>query len=384
MEDGGADMTANREGNQLQAPRVLLFSERNIYEHEVWRCSFHEFEEILQEIDSVELVAPKPRKWYRNGKRVASRLGEFFKTPLNPGVSSVKLNRDYDVFLAICEKPSELMNINAVKGWKDYCKTSFCWLVEFYVKDMPTFKSSLEMLSQFDHVLFMFDTSEPFKRIIRGEGSYLPPGIDALRFCPYPNPPKRSVDILSVGRRSEETHHALLRMAREEDIFYVYDTINDLRAYSLEQHRMLLANMAKRSRYFSANPGKINLPEDTGGQSEFGYRYFEGAASGAIMIGERPNNKEFKRFFDWEDVVIDLPFGSEKIGEIMKELDRQPDRQMRIRRNNILQSLLRHDWAYRWETVLKMAGLDPLPGLLKRKERLKELAALVEKERIEP
>ncbi len=376
-------MGASREGNQLHAPRILMFSERNIYEQEVWRCSFHEFEGILQEIDSVDLLAPKAKKWYRHGKRVALRLGEHFKTPLNPGIPRTKLDRYYDVFFAVCEKPSELLNVNAVKRWKDYCKTSFCWVTEFYVKDIPTFRSSLEVLSHFDHVIFMFDTNEPFRKMIRGECCYLPAGVDALHFCPYPNPPRRSIDVLSIGRRSEETHRALLRMAREEAIFYVYDTINDLHAYSLEQHRMLLANMAKRSRYFIANPGKINAPEETGDQSEFGYRHFEGAASGTIMIGERPNNKEFKRFFNWEDVVIDMPFGSEKIGEIIKELDRQPERQMRIRRNNILQSLLRHDWVYRWEAVLKMAGLDPLPGLLKRKERLKELAALVEEQRIE-
>jgi hypothetical protein len=81
--------------------------------------------------------------------------------------------------------------------------------------------------------------------------------------------------------------------------------------------------------------------------------------------------------------VIHLPFGSDKIGSIIKELDRQPERQMSIRRANIIQSLLHHDWAYRWEAVLTMAGLDPLPGLLKRKERLKELAAVVEEKRIE-
>jgi hypothetical protein len=361
-----------------------MFSERNIYEQEVWRCPFHEFEGILQEIDSVDLLAPKPRKWYRHGKRVASRVGEHFKTPLNPGIPKVKLDKYYDVFFAVCEKPSELLNINAVKGWKDYCKTSFCWVTEFYVKYIPTFKSCLEVLSQFDHVIFMLDTSEPFKKIIRGQGCYLPAGVDALRFCPYPNPPKRSIDVLSIGRRSKETHQALLRMAREEGIFYVYDTINDLHAYSLEQHRMLLANMAKRSRYFIANPGKINAPEETGGQIVFGHRHFEGAASGTIMIGERPKNKGFDKAFDWEDAVIDLPFGSDKIGDIINELDRQPERQMRIRRNNILQSLLRHDWVYRWEAVLKMAGLDPLPELLKRKERLEQLAAVVAEERVEP
>jgi hypothetical protein len=377
-------MTANREGNQLQRPRILLFSQRNIYEQEAWRCSFHEFEGILQEIDSVELLAPKPWKWYRQGKRVASRLGEYLKSPLNPGIPRIRLAREYDVFLAVCEKPSELLNVNAVKGWKQYCKTSFCWLTEFYVKDIPTFKSALEVLSRFDYVLFVLDTSEPFKKIIKGQGCHLPAGIDALRFCPYPKSPKRSIEVLSIGRRSAETHQALLRMAREEGIFYVYDSLSNLNAHNLEDHRMLVANMAKRSRYFIANPSKINAPEETGGQTEFGYRHFEGAASGTIMIGERPNNEEFKRFFNWEDVVIDMAFGSEKIGEIIRELDRQPERQMRIRRNNITQSLLRHDWVYRWETVLKMAGLGPLPGLLRRKERLKELAALVEEQGIDP
>jgi len=359
-----------------------MFSQRNIYEEQaVWRCTFHELEELLQEIDSITLLAPKPRKWYRNGKRAALRLGEHFTTPLNPGITQVKLDRYYDLFLAVCEKPSELLNLTAIKGWKDRCKTSVCWLSEFYVNWMATHKSCLEVLSQFDHVLFMFNTSEPFQKIINNKGSYMAPGIDSIRFCPYPGPPARSIDVLSIGRRSEDTHQALLRMAQEQNIFYVYDTINGLGAYDLGQHRALLANMAKRSRYFIVNPGKINRPDETGGQSEFGSRYFEGAASGAILIGEKPKrNKEYDKIFHWPDAVIDLPFGSDEIGAIIKELDMQPERQMKIRRTNITQSLLHHDWAHRWDSILSMAGLTPLPALLERKEKLKELAIRVEEQ----
>lgn len=375
-------MVANLESNHLHSPRILMFSERNIYEKEAWRCPFHELEGMLQEIDSVDLLAPKPRSWYRNGKRLALRLGEHFKTPLNPGIPNIKLDKYYDVFFAVCEKPSELLNVNAVKGWKDYCKTSFCLVTEFYANEIPTTKSCLEVLSRFDHVLFMFNTSGPFQRIIRGRGCYFPAGIDALRFCPFPRPPTRNIDVLSIGRRSERTHQALLRLAQEEGMFYVHDTVSDLHVYDLVEHRQLMANMAKRSRYFIVNPGKIDRPEETGGQSEFGYRYFEGAAPGAIMIGSRPKNKEFERIFNWEDAVIDLPFGSDEIGVTIKELDKQPERQMRIRKNNIIQSLLRHDWVYRWETILKMAGLAPLPALLKRKEKLKELSDMVEWESI--
>lgn len=35
---------------------------------------FQEFERILQEVDSVELLAPKPTNSYRHGIRVAARL----------------------------------------------------------------------------------------------------------------------------------------------------------------------------------------------------------------------------------------------------------------------------------------------------------------------
>ena len=374
-------MTTNDRDNPRNSPRILMFSQRNIYKQAVWRCAFYEFEELLQEIDSVTLLAPKPRKWYKNGTRAAFRLGRHFTTPLNPGVTQVKLDRYYDLFLAVCELPSDLLHLTAVKGWKDHCKTSVCWVTEFYVNWMSIYKSCLEVLSQFDHVVFMFNMSQPFRNMIKGKGSYLAPGIDAIRFCPYPLPPARSIDVLSIGRRSEQTHQALLRMAEEKGLFYVYDTISDLGTHNLAEHRALLANMAKRSRYFIVNPGKIDRPQETGGQSEFGARYFEGAASGAILIGERPtNNKEFDRIFHWPDAVIDLPFGSEETDAIIAELDAQPERQINIRQKNVVQSLLHHDWAYRWDSILATAGLGPLPELVERKRRLSELAARVEEQ----
>ena len=371
-------MGNTRKCDPAQPPRILMLSHRNLYERTVWRASFFEFEQILQQIDCVDVVAPHRKFWYRNGKRLALRLGERFKTPINPGVEAVKLNREYDVFFTVCEKASELLHVNAIKGWKDRCKSSFCLLTEFYVRDMAEHRSCLEVLSHFDHVLFMFNTNEPFQKVIRGTGRYMPAGIDAIRFCPFPDPPVRSIDVLSIGRRSEKTHQALLRLAAEKRFFYIHDTIDSLSAYNIAEHRRQVADMAKRTRYFLVNPGKIDRPEETGGQVEFGYRYFEGAAPGTIMIGEIPYNKEFPKIFHWDDVVIRMPFDSEDIGRIIEDLDRQPERQMNIRRNNITQVLMNHDWAHRWETVLGIAGLTPMPALTRRKAELHRLAELVQ------
>jgi hypothetical protein len=364
--------------------RVLLFSHRNLYEPEVWRAGYREAEAIIEETDAVDLLAPGRGRWFPHRRDNAMRLGKYVPLVVNPGVQKVRLKRYYDLLFVVCEKPSELLNVDVVEGWKDYCKASICWLTEFYEKDMPTYKSALRVLAKCDHVFFATIGTDAFKPLLQGRMSYLPAGIDTIRFCPYPKPPQRFIDVFSIGRRSQETHRALLRMAHANELFYVYDTIKDLGAYNVGEHRFLLANMAKRSRYFIVNPGKIDLPEETGGQSEFGQRYFEGLAPGAILLGERPkNNREFDRIFNWPDAVIHVPYGSENIGAIIRELDKDPDRQTAIRRRNITQSLLSHDWAYRWESVLRLAGLQPMPKLLERKQRLANLAMMVANEPME-
>lgn len=371
-------MNALSNNQHTSDPRILLFSHRNVFEPLVWRCPFQEFQRIIQEVDSVDLIAPNAKARYTQGKRVALKVGEFVNIPLNPGVSEVNVTRDYDMFLTICDGASDLLHLQALKGWREHCKTSVCWLPEFYVKDIDVYKSCIKVLQQFDYVIFMFVANEPFKKIINGEGYYLPAGIDTLRFCPYPNPPIRSIDVLSIGRRAPVVHKALMRMAQEDGKFYVYDTINSLRAYDLDEHRSMVANMAKRTRYFIVSPGKFDKPAETGGQSEFGYRYFEAAAPGTIMIGMRtPNNEEFDKIFNWEDAVIEVPFTSDAIVDTIRSLDKQPERQMRISRTNVTQCLLHHDWVYRWEALLKIVGMQPLPMLHARKRQLEDLAEIV-------
>ena len=109
-----------------------------------------------------------------------------------------------------------------------------------------------------------------------------------------------------------------------------------------------------------------------------GSRFFEGAAAGTIMIGERSGNEQFEKEVSWPGAVIELPRDSQGIGEAIREMDGQPDRQAEMRSTNVIQSLLRHDWVYRWEAVLRMAGLEPMPQLLKRKETLRRLARMVQ------
>jgi hypothetical protein len=361
---------------QPRNPRTLIFSLRNIFKRALFRCAHYEFEDIISQIDSVELLAPQLDLSARR-HAIAKRIAFHAPIALNPGIQRIPPKAHYDLFVAVCGAPADLLMVNAVRNWREVCKTSICLIDELWVREMAGHRHFLRILEKFDVVMLYYSQSvKALSERIRGKCVFLPPGLDTILFSPYPAPPKRVIDVYSIGRRSETTHQALLQMASRDGLFYLHDSIAGDQAIDPSQHRALFANVAKRSRYFIVNPGLIDRPDKRGNQIEIGNRYFEGTAAGAILVGERPNNQEFDKLFDWPDAVIPLPYNSSDVN-LISELDKQPERQDRIRRTNAAQALLRHDWAYRWETILKTAGLEPMPELLQRKERLRTIAAAV-------
>lgn len=366
---------------QPHKPRVLIFSQRNIFKRTLFRCAHYEFENIISQIDSAEFLAPQADP-SSSRSEFAKRIAYHAPIALNPGIHKTSPTAHYDVFLAFCGAPTDLLMINAVDNWKAACKTSVCLIDELWIREMAGFRHFLRILEKFDVVMLYYSQSvEPLSKRIGRQCVFLPPGVDAALFCPYPESPARVVDVYSIGRRSEITHRTLLKMVAEDGLFYLHDSISGDQAINATEHRLLFANVAKRSRYFIVNPGLIDRPEKRGDQIEIGNRYYEGAAAGAILVGERPNNQEFERLFDWPDALIHLPYNSNGIDTVIRGLDRQPERQDGIRRTNVAQALLRHDWVYRWEAVLKLVGLESLPQLFERKERLKNIADAVLRDR---
>jgi hypothetical protein len=362
---------------KVDQPRVLIFSLRNIYGKAHFRYPHFEFEDTICEVDSADLLAPKvdpssPRA------SLATRLG--FHTPviLNPGIEKVSLKKRYDILFTVCGHPQDLIMFNAVSSIKDSCAVSVCLVDELWAREIPLRRHFLRILAKFDVVILYYSqTVKPLCEVIGRQCVFMPPGIDAISFCPYPNPPRRVVDVLSIGRRSEITHQKLLNMVKQDGLFYLHDSIAGIQTLNSKEHRALFVNCAKRTRYFIVNPGLIDQPEKRGDQIEIGNRYFEGAASGAIMVGERPNNEAFQMLFDWPDAVTQLPYNSSDIDLVMKDLDRDPERQERIRRTGISEALRRHDWVYRWEKILKTVSLQPMLKMQQRKDRLRNLAEIV-------
>jgi hypothetical protein len=354
-------------------------------------CLPYEFEDVVVEVTAADRIEADglaalefSRRTYKLAHMVTRSAGLARRVAAPPSV--VKLDREYDLFFPIFNHPYELYALATVPGWRERCKAAACFVSEIWIQTLPGYL--LELLAQFDHVFVgMQQTVGEVAKIIGRPCTYLPLSTDVLRFSPLPGNPTRVIEVCNIGRRSEVTHAALMKRARARQIFYYYDTVapsgadKKQRTFSVSnpsEHRLLLANLLQRSRFYVANRSRINEPEFTKGRDEISARFYEGAAAGAVMVGEPPRTEEFQRQFDWPDALIRLPFDSADAGELLAGIDADPARVLRIRRDNVKNAALRHDWVHRLRTVFETLGLAPTPAMLAREERLRALAAEVQ------
>jgi hypothetical protein len=372
-------MLINEDDICHREPRILVWSQRNI-ENFIFNSCLFEFEDVIDEVDLTDLILP-PEYSFKGKlvKKFVKTNTKYFKSiaNFNPYFYSIDLKQKYDVFLTILDFPGNLSSINLLKNWREKCKFSVCYLIEIWRKDLPKLKNFLDFFQNFDLIcLGHSEIVDNVQKIINRPCIYLPPGVDAIKFCPDLATSHRSIDLLTLGRRSEVVHQALLELAEQKDFFYYYDYLSgaEQRSNRYREHRTLISNLLKNSRYFITNRAKVNQFQHTHGQQEIGYRFFEGAAAGNILLGCSPDNAAFKHYFDWDNAVIHIDFDEHNIVKIIAELDSQPELLKQIQTDNVVNSLLRHDWVYRWEQILNKLDISLTPGIKKRQDRLKKLA----------
>lgn len=367
-----------------QNQRILMLSQRNL-DLKVYQCWMYEFEDAICDVDAVDLVAPVSQnqpnltKLIQQSANRAARLIGAKKYP-ETFISKKLIDREYDLFFAIFAFPAQLLYLNSLKGWKEKCHKRVCYLGEIWTKDLenPKIRSYLALLKDFDRIfIHTRESISKVSEITQRPCHFMPVGIDAIEFCPYPSPPDRIIDVYSMGRRSPATHKALLELAENRKIFYVYDTTAGFSVIDYQEHRSMSANLIKRSRYFISYKHNVNLNSLTGGQEELGSRLFEGMAGGAVMLGIPPSCDAYNEYFDWQDAVIEIPYDATNISDILADIDSQAERVVQTRKNNIVNSLLRHDWVYRWRKILETAGLTPTPEMARRETNLHNLSKMV-------
>ena len=292
------------------------------------------------------------------------------------------IERDYDLFFYVCMNPGHLADLQALRGWRERSRKAAVFIFETWSSWLPRERPHLKMLDQFDHVFLFNKASIPNVQAYTSTPcSFISAGADCISASPYPFNPPRVIDVYSMGRRSDATHRQLLAMAQEGKIFYLFDPGSGVRVYDYAQARFLTLNNIKRSRYFIAynlNVGAKAL--ESAGEEALPARIFEGAAGGAVMLGNAPQCPEYLEYFDWPDALIEIPVEPQSIADIIADLERDPQRLARARFMNATQSLRRHDWIHRWEEILTTLGYEIPAGVEQRKATLKGLADTAERQ----
>lgn len=365
--------------------RVLIYSQRGLSRH-VSRCPGYEFEDLVAaELETADILAPTASRasplLLKARGQVARRSRLYRALPTGLGLSG--LGEGYDLLFAYVGLPRDLATLDAF-DLRRRAGRAVVWLQELAAADVPGYGPSLDVLNTFDHVICgLAGTVPALAARLDVPVHYACWGLDALAFCPWPDPPERVIEFYNLSNVSQATHAALLAHAKASGAFYDFPTeIGIHTARDASEHRWRYADRLKRSRYFYAGTARVRSRAEGGwkraaAQAEFGSRYVEALAAGAILLGDRVSTPEFEASLGWEDAVIPVPYECPGIVDIMAGLDADPARLAAARRRNVTQVLARHDCLHRWEQVLDLVGLPPTPGMARRREALAARAALV-------
>lgn len=377
--------------------RTLVASDFNSKDRAHYALAY-EFCRIVAECEGGDLIAPGldnyltrhfhavlPKHDDHNVQRDFNRMTNAIRKGLGfrnaPTIEHVRLTQDYDLFFFVAWSPQGLVELSRIHDWRGRSKVAVAYLFELWSSTLEQDRQYLKLLDQFDHVFLLHSACIPrLPQYTRAPCSFLATGVDGLNATPLLSPLKRVVDVYSYGNRAATIHRQLLKMAEERDFFYLYDTLasTSSRVKDWREHRLLLANIIRRTRYFMAfSPATLaNSKSGTvAGEQVLPARLFEGAAGGAVILGTAPQCAEFGEHFDWPDAVIEVSPDSGSIADVIQDLDAHPRRTELLRRTNAVRCLEMHDWAYRWEHILSTIGMQPLQQLHLRKAQLRQIAA---------
>lgn len=371
---------------------VLLASNCNAWP-EAFNGQAYAFLNVIRQIEDAELLCP-PADAYTEGRgvkpsipflvgelkhRAVSQLMRSIGRPGSSNMQPVTVDRDYDLFMFMCQFPVELGALQNIRDWRKRSKVAVCYILETWPNRLPLQKAELRQLDQFDHVFVLNSASIPnLRRYTSAPVSFLATAADTLLATPLPEQPDRGIDVYSMGRRAPDIHDQLLKIAETDNrFFYLFDTLRNGNVGNWHEHRLVTAEMIKRSRFFMAYDFSI----ETSGilknvnRTSLSTRYFEGAAGGAVILGTGQTIPDYHAHFDWEDIVIEMPQDTADVRAFLADLMSQEDRLASARVRNAVQSLRRHDWAHRWADVLRTLGMAPQPMLQERLDRLSAIAA---------
>ena len=357
---------------ELASPtrRVLLFSLHNLLPA-AWNGVIYELMDVVQRVERATLAAPAASGpdtrtiWSSCRKTTRAVSGKVLTRLARPTAAqapATEVEGDFDLTFYACQFPHEIREINCIPHWRERTRKACIFILETWAHEVERHRAHFGQLDAFDHVFVFNARSVPLvQRYTRAPVSYLATAADTLLLPETSYARERCVDYLCIGRRHDPVHARMFELCCRDDRFYVFDLWRGLKVKEWPAARRQNADMGARARHYivwtptRAGNGTVETTLTT--------RYFEGASSGAVMIGSAPALPEFAGLFSSPEPVVEMPEDPEKLADFLDRLEADAAYLAAVGRANRLDALARHDWAHRWAEVLEVLGLASAPGL---------------------
>lgn len=261
----------------------------------------------------------------------------------------------YDVCFLVAMAPYWIPSLRYVRNLRQVARRVVVYLYDSWLSDLPGLLSSRALWPLIDDLFVSFrHTVEPYAEQLPCRVHYLPQAIDPRWFHPYQG--RRSIDVLSLGRRLPAVHRELLEISRRRDLYYHYNTHVAPQARDFAENQEFVGRLCQLAQaHVSWSVDKTN-PARSGEAAAITARWFESAASGAVVIGAAPRTDEFARLFPYPEFVRELEPGAPSRTEAVLDAalsDPQPE-ERRALAGHVSRV---HTWDARWREIVEMCDL---------------------------
>lgn len=316
------------------------------WEYGMLRCLERE---IIRQTGAIQVKLPAPGVARRAGHGTRHAwMRKFMKKP------RLELPDNVDVLWSILMGP-ENYQLDLFKGWKGTSKAKVVYIFDTLPHQFPLIRKSFSE-GAWDILVTSFDDAVP--RLERSTGRKWNFVDQAVSMGDFKSAPfsDRLIAFSAYGRRDENVHKATMKFCREQGLYYDFMT-HDRSQPSADPttlYRQYAWHLTHSVFTFSW-PVEHTNPMRSGEMSPITCRWFEGAASGAAIVGKAPRNPHFREIFGDDFVVtldVDRPVDHivGQLGEIWSHRRLLSERADTLR-HRLGRSL---DWSARVETIRKL------------------------------
>ncbi|MEG4044207.1 glycosyltransferase [Microcoleus sp. Pol17_C1] len=352
---------------------IFVLSSRALVSNVSWDPVF-ELENIVVRTCNAQLLVPSAREvvqWSSTLYPLAARIvlkavkstTGLYNLPLLPQLSDKP-----NVLLMIGLSGGDLELLSSIPKWRERFDVVVAYIFDSWAPEIYS-----KNVYHLDHLFVALpEIIDELKKRFGIPVSLIPFAADVLAqgSCQL----KRSIDLTSFGRIPSHYDTVFLNKFNQpgsEQIYYKSTprTAEEFPKLPYEMRRdepdtLLLFHILRHS--------KLTLAFDTlyPGMRRFPYsfitlRWFYGAATGGAIVGKRPTTHLMDELMNWEDATIELPDDPHKSVEFINELLQDEGRLNSIYKRNYVESLARHDWRHRIQSMLEAVKI-PLPQGLRQ------------------